>query len=84
MQPLVTVLSRIAAIRRLTSGSSLAFSFFVMILSPAAGCREDHAVAIALMGVMSPVSFSADRHLSDVKGHMLRIDAAAGKFVPAD
>ncbi|MCV2448836.1 ABC transporter substrate-binding protein [Paracoccus sp. DMF] len=36
------------------------------------------------MGVMSPVSFSADRHLSDVKGHMLRIDAAAGKFVPAD
>ncbi len=36
------------------------------------------------MGMMPAVSLVADRHLSDAKGRVLRIDAAAGQCVPAD
>lgn len=48
VQPLASVFSSSAAMRRLTNGSSLALGFVVvvMVLSPAARCRWDHAAAV--------------------------------------
>lgn len=36
------------------------------------------------MGVMSPVSFTPEAHLSKLSGRMLKVDAAKADFVPAD
>lgn len=36
------------------------------------------------LGVMSPVSFTPEAHLSRLTGRMLKVDAAAGAFVPAN
>ena len=51
VQPLASVLSSSAAMRRLISGSSLALGFFVlvMVLSPGGEMPRDHAVVVTLI-----------------------------------